>query len=856
MCIRDRYQRRVRGSFEAVGKSGSTMLLRLCLFLAFIALSQQAGTLLTPASCRNNVCPLWDYKNTSNWAQLCPDFATCAGGRQSPIDISGVAKSGQPAPLNALYAPFRVTLFNTGNRLLLPVPEYTGVLTFNNVVYSFTHVYFHTPSEHTINGTKFDLEIQLVHESVEGHEAVISLLYTVGVSNPILDTFWSDLPQHTNCSCGNGRFEPWMGEACDEGSRNSDTLPNACRTNCKWFSCGDSVIDAGEGCDNGPRNSNTLPNSCRVGCLLPRCGDGVVDSNYGEQCDDGNNFNGDGCTATCFKENLCGNGVLDAGEQCDAGLLNSDTARDACRTNCTLAYCGDGVVDTNETCDWNVPYPSYSLQARLCRRDCSVPTCGDGVWDELLGEECDEVSARCDEFCKLVCGNGRLDGNEQCDNGIKNSNIVPNACRTNCRTAICGDGVTDAGEQCDNGGLNGLLGGRCSRNCTISCGNGRIDAGEQCDNGLNNNDTIPDACREDCTLPRCGDGVADRLRGEVCDGGVNSEFCVNCSYPVCGDGVVSPSYDEQCDDGNTVDGDGCSSFCQSECGNGVFDGFEECDNGAFNSNSAPDACRLNCKRSTCGDGVIDSFEECDNGARNSNTSNQCRTNCRVPYCGDGILDTLHGEVCDNGALNSDWVVDGCSTSCIPNQCRQSVSNAHVDFSKLFPPQCDAGYYTYVGSHTKPPCYEPVQWIVFDQVGYLSPSQLSFIKSVIGPNSRPTQPLGKRLINYPTTNGQRCGNGIREGTEECDDPKGNSNDQPNRCRKNCKLPSCGDGVVDCGEECDGGPVCTSSCTIGTGASTNKTVVNMFFKDLIPYNYFCCNAARPDSSQNPCPRCYQQ
>lgn len=48
---------------------------------------------------------------------------------------------------------------------------------------------------------------------------------------------------------------------------------------------------------------------------------------------------------------LCGNGVLDPGEACDDGAGNSDTAADACRTECVLAYCGDGVQDSGEACD-------------------------------------------------------------------------------------------------------------------------------------------------------------------------------------------------------------------------------------------------------------------------------------------------------------------------------------------------------------------------------------------------------------------------------------------------------------------------------------------------------------------------
>jgi hypothetical protein len=41
------------------------------------------------------------------------------------------------------------------------------------------------------------------------------------------------------------------------------------------------------------------------------------------------------------------------------------------------------------------------------------------------------------------------------------------------------------------------------------CGDGRVDAGEECDDGAGNDDTAPDACRSDCTLPGCGDGIPD-----------------------------------------------------------------------------------------------------------------------------------------------------------------------------------------------------------------------------------------------------------------------------------------------------------------------------------------------------------
>src|SRR3989344_2998812 len=60
-------------------------------------------------------------------------------------------------------------------------------------------------------------------------------------------------------------------------------------------------------CKTSVKVSMTQSYQCPYGCvngacigLESNCGNGVID--YGEQCDDGNNKNGDGCTAACVKE--------------------------------------------------------------------------------------------------------------------------------------------------------------------------------------------------------------------------------------------------------------------------------------------------------------------------------------------------------------------------------------------------------------------------------------------------------------------------------------------------------------------------------------------------------------------------
>src|SRR5690606_28154113 len=99
---------------------------------------------------------------------------------------------------------------------------------------------------------------------------------------------------------------------------------------------------------------------------------------------------------------------------------------------------------------------------------------------------------------------------------------------------------------------------------------------------------------------------------------------------------------------------------RTECGDGVVEGREECDDGEDNSDTEVDACRTNCRMAYCGDGVIDTGEVCDDGESNSDTQpDACRPGSCVPaFCGDGVTDT--GEECDDG---NDEEGDGCTPDC-------------------------------------------------------------------------------------------------------------------------------------------------------------------------------------------------
>ncbi len=78
------------------------------------------------------------------------------------------------------------------------------------------------------------------------------------------------------------------------------------------------------------------------------------------------------------------------------------------------------------------------------------------------------------------------------------------------------------------------------------CGDGTVDPDEECDDALDNSNTVPDACRRDCTEASCGDGVVDT--GEACDDGNDddTDFCTNRCVANLGDLCGDCDDDSQC----------------------------------------------------------------------------------------------------------------------------------------------------------------------------------------------------------------------------------------------------------------------------------------------------------------------
>jgi carbonic anhydrase len=61
--------------------------------------------------------------------------------------------------------------------------------------YELKQVHFHSPSEHTVDGESFAMEIHLVHSNEDGHLAVVGVMIEEGEEDPMLNRIWSFMPE-------------------------------------------------------------------------------------------------------------------------------------------------------------------------------------------------------------------------------------------------------------------------------------------------------------------------------------------------------------------------------------------------------------------------------------------------------------------------------------------------------------------------------------------------------------------------------------------------------------------------------------------------------------------------------------
>ncbi|KAK8621799.1 hypothetical protein V6N13_081232 [Hibiscus sabdariffa] len=140
-------------------------------------------------------------KGPKHWGDLKKEWSACKNGDlQSPIDMSSqrvqiINKSGE---LKERYKPCDAVVMNRGHDISIKWQNGdAGLIKINGTEYSLQQAHWHSPSEHTINGRRYAMELHMVHQSkdpnLKNNLAVIGQLYKFGEPNAFLSKLMSNI---------------------------------------------------------------------------------------------------------------------------------------------------------------------------------------------------------------------------------------------------------------------------------------------------------------------------------------------------------------------------------------------------------------------------------------------------------------------------------------------------------------------------------------------------------------------------------------------------------------------------------------------------------------------------------------
>ncbi|HEY1648255.1 MAG TPA: carbonic anhydrase family protein [Terracidiphilus sp.] len=141
----------------------------------------------------------WNYQGKTGplvWGKLDPAYQACSKGHeQSPVDIRRAHLDKALPPIEFHYVAGPVTLENTGRGIVAHVNPGSNIV-IDGTRYDLIRYEFHHPSEHAVRGKLADVEVDLVHRSSDGKEAIVAVLLNEDIGNPnaTIATLWQHLP--------------------------------------------------------------------------------------------------------------------------------------------------------------------------------------------------------------------------------------------------------------------------------------------------------------------------------------------------------------------------------------------------------------------------------------------------------------------------------------------------------------------------------------------------------------------------------------------------------------------------------------------------------------------------------------
>lgn len=522
------------------------------------------------------------------------------------------------------------------------------------------------------------------------------------------------------CAAGCGDGTKAGIEGCDDGDQTSgDGCDAACSIESGYVCvgsapsvcssvCGDGIKVGSEACDDGDTSGG---DGCSAVCVVengyscsgapsacaPICGDAI--KLPGEMCDDGNAVDGDCCSSACEAEAGCEiepNNTLVTANPFAAvsaggnvkGFITPISDKDIFSFVIPPGVTGTAQFETLDG------FSPGSTCAGLAVD--SIVTIRNSGGSALIADD-DSGSG----FCSLVTAGNLAPGTYYAE--VAASSGSPFSYVLNMALGICPNNMIEVGEQCDDGNASG--GDGCSSACKLesvaetepnnACVSadgpiafagvgsklvsgaispvGDIDwfsfslpatadlALETFDIGgpgtCANTDTEIQLFQADCMTPM---GPPQDFGGLGFCSKIEPIGHVQVRHLPAGNYLVKVN---ELGNNATLAGYTLQATVTALCGNGVVEGFEECDGGAM--------CAATCDRfQVCGDGFVDAPETCDDG--NIMAGDGCDPACAtepgytcgalaggcVAVCGDTAVNAP--ETCDDGNTSTG---DGCDSAC-------------------------------------------------------------------------------------------------------------------------------------------------------------------------------------------------
>lgn len=141
----------------------------------------------------------WGYKgeiSCEHWCEI-EENSACSGEKQSPINIIevDVSASNPENQLRLMYSPetHLKDVVNNGHSIKFDFDTGDSI-NYRGNHYYLKQIHFHEPSEHTINGIRYPIEIHLVHFSKENNPVVMAVLGMEGKESQLFEFLESFLP--------------------------------------------------------------------------------------------------------------------------------------------------------------------------------------------------------------------------------------------------------------------------------------------------------------------------------------------------------------------------------------------------------------------------------------------------------------------------------------------------------------------------------------------------------------------------------------------------------------------------------------------------------------------------------------